>query len=42
MEIGDDRMNELVADVVNPEHNGIGWARFYFKELFRLRASWSS
>ena len=38
MEIDDDRMNELVADVVNPEHSGAGLNRsFYFKELFRLQ-----
>ena len=38
MEIDDDRMNALIADVVNPEHDGVGLNRnFYFKELFRLQ-----
>ena len=38
MEIDDDRMNALIADVVNPEHGGEGLNRnFYFKELFRLQ-----
>ena len=38
MEIDDDRMNALIADVVNPEHDAPGLNRnFYFKELFRLQ-----
>jgi polyphosphate kinase len=38
MEIDDDRMNALIADAVNPEHDGPGLNRnFYFKELFRLQ-----
>ena len=38
MEIDDDRMNALIADVVNSEVEGGGLSRsFYFKELFRLQ-----
>jgi len=38
MEIDDDRMNALIADAVNPDHDGPGLNRnFYFKELFRLQ-----
>ena len=38
MEIDDDRMNALIADVVNSEVEGSGLSRsFYFKELFRLQ-----
>ena len=38
MEIDDDRMNALIADVVNSEVEGSGLSRsFYFKEIFRLQ-----